>query len=149
MDTSSQYSSCETLDSHQSSEFDEKNEVNGNDGKNQRSSRKVRRGFELKFPGKKSDGFRCFPQVSVEHTDYIQKERVTRAAPPKPAYNPMQFVAIKPSALYQTATEQLKKAEEIRKASAKEITRKEEPEDWQNVGLHARLTAKNPLQHLN
>lgn len=41
MDTSSQYSSCETLDSHRSSEFDEKNEVNGNDG--QRPSRKVRK----------------------------------------------------------------------------------------------------------
>lgn len=41
MDTSSQYSSCETLDSHRSSEFDEKNEVNGNDG--QRTSRRVRR----------------------------------------------------------------------------------------------------------
>lgn len=39
MDTSSQYSSCETLDSHRSSECDEKNEVNGNAQK----SRKVKR----------------------------------------------------------------------------------------------------------
>lgn len=70
-------------------------------------------------------------QVSVEHTDYIQKERVTRAAPPKPAYNPMQFVAIKPSNLFQTAQEQLKKADEVRKV--KEVNRKEEPEDWQDV----------------
>lgn len=36
MDTSSQYSSCETLDSHRSSEYDD---MNGNEG--QRSSRKV------------------------------------------------------------------------------------------------------------
>lgn len=43
----------------------------------------------------------------------------------------MQFVAIKPSNLFQTAQEQLKKAEEVRKA--KEVNRKEEPEDWQNV----------------
>lgn len=70
-------------------------------------------------------------KISVEHTDYIQKERVTKAAPPKPAVNPMQFVAIKPSNLFQTAQEQLKKAEEVRKA--KEVNRKEEPEDWQNV----------------
>jgi hypothetical protein len=105
MDTSSQYSSCETLDSHRSSEYD--GELNGNDVG--RSKRKI----------------------SVEHTDYIQKERVTKAAPPKPAVNPMQFVAIKPSNLFQTAQEQLKKAEEIRKA--KEVNRKEEPEDWQNV----------------
>jgi hypothetical protein len=41
MDTSSQYSSCETLDSHRSSEADERSEVNGNDG--QRPSRKVRK----------------------------------------------------------------------------------------------------------
>lgn len=42
----------------------------------------------------------------------------------------MQFVQIKPCNLYQTAQEQLKKAEEVKKI--KEI-RKEEPEDWQNV----------------
>jgi hypothetical protein len=75
-------------------------------------------------------------QISVEHTDYIQKERITRAAPPKPAYNPMQFVAIKPSNLFQSAQEQLKKAEEIRKT--KEVVRKEEPEDWQNVSSKTR-----------
>lgn len=40
MDTSSQYSSCETLDSHRSSELDEKNEVNGNDSR--RPGRKVK-----------------------------------------------------------------------------------------------------------
>lgn len=73
----------------------------------------------------------CTLQISMEHTDYIQKERITRAAPPKPAYNPMQFVAIKPSNLFQSAQEQLKKAEEVRKV--KEVSRKEEPEDWQNV----------------
>lgn len=50
---------------------------------------------------------------------------------PSPANNPMQFVQIKPSNLYQTAQEQLKKAEEVRKV--KEVTRKEDPEDWQNV----------------
>lgn len=38
MDTHSQYSSCETLDSHKSSETDEKNDVNGNG----RPSRKVK-----------------------------------------------------------------------------------------------------------
>lgn len=43
----------------------------------------------------------------------------------------MQFVQIKPSNLCQTAQEQLKKAEEVRKV--KEVTKKEDPEDWQNV----------------
>lgn len=45
----------------------------------------------------------------------------------------MQFVQIKPCNLYQTAQEQLKKAEEVKKI--KEI-KKEEPEDWQNVSRH-------------
>lgn len=47
----------------------------------------------------------------------------------------MQFVAIKPSNLYHTAQEQLKKAEEIKKVKEKEFTanHKEDPEDWQNV----------------
>lgn len=60
------------------------------------------------------------------------KERVTRKEPPKPAYNPMQFVAVKPSVLCQSAQEQLKKAEEVKKV--KEVTRKEEfAADWQDV----------------
>lgn len=54
----------------------------------------------------------------------------------------MQFVAIKPSVLHATAVEQLKKAEEIRKATVKEVTRKEEPEDWQNVSFYTRSWAR-------
>lgn len=49
----------------------------------------------------------------------------------------MQFVAIKPSSLFQTAQEQLKKAEEVRKV--KEVTRKEEPEDWQDVSCESHV----------
>lgn len=45
----------------------------------------------------------------------------------------MQFVAIKPSILSNSAKEQLKKAEEIKKT--KEVARKEEPEDWQDVSF--------------
>lgn len=51
----------------------------------------------------------------------------------------MQFVQIKPCNLYQTAQEQLKKAEEVKKI--KEI-RKEEPEDWQNVSRITRNTLR-------
>lgn len=78
-----------------------------------------------------SYGF-CLPlfQVSTEHTDYVVKERITRKDPPKPAYNPMQFVQVKPCNLYQSAQEQLKKVEQIKKV--KEVT-KEEAEDWQSV----------------
>jgi hypothetical protein len=43
----------------------------------------------------------------------------------------MQFVAIKPSVLSNSAKEQLKKAEEIKKTQV--VVRKEEPEDWQDV----------------
>jgi len=44
----------------------------------------------------------------------------------------MQFVQIKPCNLYQTAQQQLKKAEEVKKL--KEV-QKEEPEEWQNVSM--------------
>ena len=71
-------------------------------------------------------------QTSHDHTAYVQRARVTRAAPPKPAANPLQFIQIKPCNLYQSAQEQLKRAEEVKKV--KEI-KKEEPEDWQSVSL--------------
>jgi hypothetical protein len=54
----------------------------------------------------------------------------------------MQFVALRPSNLFQSAQEQLKKAEEVRKATV-EVTRKEEPEDWQNVSSKARRAHVN------
>lgn len=44
----------------------------------------------------------------------------------------MQFVQLKPCNLYQTAQEQLKRAEEVKKV--KEV-KKEDPEDWQCVSL--------------
>lgn len=62
----------------------------------------------------------------------MQRARVTKAAPPKPAANPLQFVQIKPCNLYQSAQEHLKRAEEVKKV--KEIV-KEEPEDWQSVSF--------------
>lgn len=58
---------------------------------------------------------------------------MTRAAPPKPACNPLQFIQIKPCNLYQSAQEQLKRAEEVKKVKE---TKKEEPEDWQSVSIH-------------
>ncbi|XP_055701163.1 LIM domain only protein 7 isoform X2 [Phlebotomus papatasi] len=66
--------------------------------------------------------------TSHDPTDYVQRARTTRAAPPKPACNPMQFVKIKPCNLYQSAQEQLKRAEEVKKV--KEV-KKEDAEDWQ------------------
>jgi hypothetical protein len=62
----------------------------------------------------------------------VQKARVTKTTPPKPAYNPLQFVQLKPSNLFVNAQEQVKKAEEVKKN--KEVT-KEEPEDWQCVSI--------------
>lgn len=71
--------------------------------------------------------------MSYEATEYVQRARVTKAAPPKPAANPLQFVQIKPCNLYQSAQDQLKRAEEVKKV--KEIVRPEEPEDWQSVSF--------------
>lgn len=71
-----------------------------------------------------------YSQISYDPTEYVQKARCTKAAPPKPAYNPMQFVQIKPCNLYQSAQEQLKRSEEVKKV--KEV-KKEDAEEWQNV----------------
>lgn len=68
--------------------------------------------------------------MSFEALDYVQKTRTTAATTPKPAANPLQFVQIKPCNLYQSAQEQLKRAEEVKKV--KEVV-KEDPEDWQSV----------------
>ncbi|XP_055549363.1 uncharacterized protein CG43427 isoform X2 [Wyeomyia smithii] len=59
---------------------------------------------------------------------YIQKVRVTRASPPKPAYDPLQFVQLKPCSLVKSAQEQIKKSEIVKKCKE---DKKEEPEEWQ------------------
>lgn len=69
-------------------------------------------------------------QMSYDPTEYVQRARVSKAAPPKPAANPLQFVQMKPCNLYQSAQEHLKRVEEVKKV--KEVI-KEEPEDWQSV----------------
>lgn len=60
--------------------------------------------------------------------DYIQKARVTRAIPPKPAYDPLRFVQLKPNNLLKTAQEQIKMAEQVKKVQEE---KKDEPEEWQ------------------
>lgn len=75
--------------------------------------------------------------MSYDAAEYVQRARVTKAAPPKPAANPLQFVQMKPCSLYQSAQEQLKRAEEVKKV--KDIIVKEEPEDWQSVSLKLHL----------
>lgn len=66
--------------------------------------------------------------ASNDSSEYIQKVRVTRAIPPKPAYDPLQFVQLKPCNLVKTAQEQAKKAETVKKIQEE---KKEEPEEWQ------------------
>ncbi|XP_073840391.1 smallish isoform X4 [Musca autumnalis] len=83
--------------------------------------------------------------TSPDPTAYVAKARVTRPTPPPPPYNPMQFVQIKPCNLYQTAQEQLKKAEEVKKI--KEI-RKEEPEDWQNNLDNWKSSRRKRVEHI-
>lgn len=55
--------------------------------------------------------------------------RSTKASP-KVAYNPMQFVKTGPAKLVNTAHEQLRKAEQVKKVRE---TKKDEAEDWQSV----------------
>lgn len=70
--------------------------------------------------------------MSYDPTEYIQKARVTRAQPPKPAYDPLQFVQLKPCSLVKTAQAQMQKADEVKKVKDE---KKEEPEEWQCVSM--------------
>ncbi|XP_043862192.1 uncharacterized protein LOC120454631 isoform X2 [Drosophila santomea] len=83
--------------------------------------------------------------TSPDPTPYVTKQRVTRPTPPAPSKNPMQFVQIKPCNLYQTAQEQLKKAEEVKKL--KEV-KKEEPEEWQNNLDNWKSSRRKRVEHI-
>lgn len=66
----------------------------------------------------------------AQNTQYVPtKCRVTKPVPPKPATNPLQFVAVKPSPLLIKAQEINKKVEIVKEARKE---RKEEAEDWQS-----------------
>lgn len=85
-------------------------------------------------------------QMSYDPTEYVQRARVSKAAPPKPAANPLQFVQMKPCNLYQSAQEHLKRVEEVKKV--KEVI-KEEPEDWQSVSnLSSSLSKKEIAMYI-
>ncbi|XP_055848413.1 uncharacterized protein CG43427 isoform X1 [Episyrphus balteatus] len=83
--------------------------------------------------------------MSHDPTPYVARARVTRPTPPKPSCNPMQFVQIKPCNLYQSAQQQLKKVEEIKKV--KEVL-KEEPEDWQNNLDNWKSSRRKRVEHI-
>ncbi|KAH8264128.1 hypothetical protein KR038_003290 [Drosophila bunnanda] len=83
--------------------------------------------------------------TSPDPTSYVAKARVTRPTPPAPSKNPMQFVQIKPCNLYQTAQQQLKKAEEVKKL--KEV-KKEEPEEWQNNLDNWKSSRRKRVEHI-
>ncbi|XP_055375014.1 probable serine/threonine-protein kinase DDB_G0282963 isoform X2 [Condylostylus longicornis] len=85
------------------------------------------------------------PTGTFDPTPYIQRARVTRPAPPKPSCNPMQFVQIKPCNLYQSAQEQIKRAEEVKKV--KEV-KKEDPEDWQNNLDNWKSSRRKRVEHI-
>ncbi|XP_037086604.1 trichohyalin-like [Pollicipes pollicipes] len=68
-------------------------------------------------------------QVSADSTENIPTRRVSVG--PKPAANPMKFVAAGPTPLLRTASEQMLKAEKLRMA-AKPAVKEEESAAWQN-----------------
>ncbi|XP_064556573.1 dual specificity protein kinase splA isoform X3 [Drosophila montana] len=98
--------------------------------------------------GGASDTNGCAKKTSItspDPTSYVAKARVTRPTPPPPSKNPMQFVQIKPCNLYQTAQQQLKKAEEVKKL--KEV-KKEEPEEWQNNLDNWKSSRRKRVEHI-
>ncbi|XP_052902043.1 uncharacterized protein LOC128309648 isoform X2 [Anopheles moucheti] len=64
----------------------------------------------------------------IETDEFIKKSRVTRAAPPKPAYDPLQFVQIKPAKLYDPNKA---KPSTERKLEVKTHREVEDAEEWQ------------------
>lgn len=76
-------------------------------------------------------------QLCMESPEYLQaaRSRASSAAAPKPPANALQFVKVGPCHLYRSAQEQLRKAEEVKKQTAKDV-RRDHHEDWQSVSNH-------------
>ncbi|XP_041761645.1 uncharacterized protein LOC121588103 isoform X2 [Anopheles merus] len=68
--------------------------------------------------------------VHIETDEFIKKSRVTRAAPPKPAYDPLQFVQIKPAKLYDPSKAN-KPSTERKQQEVKPPREVEDAEEWQ------------------
>ncbi|XP_053679615.1 uncharacterized protein LOC128730572 [Anopheles nili] len=66
---------------------------------------------------------------NIETDEFIKKSRVTRAAPPKPAYDPLQFVQIKPAKLYDL--NKAKPSNERKVLEVKAHREVEDAEEWQ------------------
>uniref|UniRef100_A0A336MS38 CSON005056 protein n=1 Tax=Culicoides sonorensis TaxID=179676 RepID=A0A336MS38_CULSO len=81
-------------------------------------------------------------KISYDPTEYVQKARITKAAPPPPAYNPLQFVAVKPVKLYKTSDEP-KKAEQIKKE-----VKKEDAEEWQSNLDNWKCSRRKRVEHI-
>ena len=78
METNSQYSSCETLDSYRSSECDEKNEVNGNSrGRKVKSDVIMEEKFHFQFHLIATDFGRTYRLYSKRKSN---KKRATKAS---------------------------------------------------------------------
>nr|XP_040223144.2 uncharacterized protein LOC120949729 [Anopheles coluzzii]XP_040223145.2 uncharacterized protein LOC120949729 [Anopheles coluzzii]XP_040223146.2 uncharacterized protein LOC120949729 [Anopheles coluzzii]XP_040223147.2 uncharacterized protein LOC120949729 [Anopheles coluzzii]XP_040223149.2 uncharacterized protein LOC120949729 [Anopheles coluzzii]XP_040223150.2 uncharacterized protein LOC120949729 [Anopheles coluzzii] len=69
--------------------------------------------------------------VHIETDEFIKKSRVTRAAPPKPAYDPLQFVQIKPAKLYDPSKANNKPSTERKQQEVKPPREVEDAEEWQ------------------
>lgn len=67
--------------------------------------------------------------ITNETDEFIKKSRVTRAAPPKPAYDPLQFVQIKPAKLYDL--NKAKPSTERKVVEVKTPREVEDAEEWQ------------------
>ncbi|XP_035896431.1 uncharacterized protein CG43427 [Anopheles stephensi] len=68
--------------------------------------------------------------IHIETDEFIKKSRVTRAAPPKPAYDPLQFVQIKPAKLYDPskAKPSTERKAQVEVKAHREV---EDAEEWQ------------------
>uniref|UniRef100_A0A182PH07 LIM zinc-binding domain-containing protein n=1 Tax=Anopheles epiroticus TaxID=199890 RepID=A0A182PH07_9DIPT len=67
--------------------------------------------------------------IHIETDEFIKKSRVTRAAPPKPAYDPLQFVQIKPAKLYDLNKAKPSTERKLEVKAQREVV--EDAEEWQ------------------
>ncbi|XP_058062892.1 uncharacterized protein LOC131212857 isoform X1 [Anopheles bellator] len=68
--------------------------------------------------------------TTTEMDEFIKKSRVTRAAPPKPAYDPLQFVQIKPAKLYDLNKAKPSTERKLELKTQREVV-VEDAEEWQ------------------
>ncbi|XP_063708930.1 uncharacterized protein LOC134837482 [Culicoides brevitarsis] len=82
----------------------------------------------------------------IDSSDYVQRCRITKSTPPSPAYNPMQFVAVKPVTLFKP----LEKQENLDSMSRKSTShvKHDDAEEWQSDLDSWKCSRRKRVEHI-